>query len=189
VDLVGIMTDGREIYGEAQITQARSHIRELHYDKPVHANPDVLKAVAEADLIVFSSGSLLTSITPHIVIPEIQEAVRRSSARTLYVCNMITQPGETDDYAVSTHIDVLERYLGTGVVNAVIANNGELPHDVRLYAKSEGKAPVVIDREQIRRRGIRLIEDNIAVVEDGYIRHDSLKTAYLMFAYLMNETG
>jgi len=185
-DLVGIATDGTRIVGEAEITAARSRIRELQYDKDVKANPDVLKALEEADFIVFSTGSLLTSISPHIIIPEIQEAVRKSKAKTCYVCNVITQPGETDDYTVSDHIDAIEKYLGKGAIDAVIANNGELPHDMKLFAKSEGKAPVEIDRERIAEKGITLIEDKLAVVEDGYIRHDSLKTAYLMFAYLMN---
>lgn len=187
VNLVGITENGLEIDGEAEITDARSRIRELHYDKPVRANPEVIRAVREADLIVFSSGSLLTSISPHIIIPEIQQAVKESRARTLYVCNMLTQPGETDDYTVSRHIDRLEQYLGAGAIDAVIANDEELPHDIGLFAQSEGKDPVPIDRDVLAARGITLIEDKLAVIEDGYLRHDSLKTAYLMFAYLMSR--
>ncbi|MCR4782575.1 MAG: YvcK family protein [Lachnospiraceae bacterium] len=187
VDLVGIKDDGTEIMGESQITEARSKIKALRYDKPVTANPRVLKALKEADLIIFSSGSLITSIMPHIIIPEIQEAVRKSKAKKLYVCNILTQPGETDDFTVSNHIDMLEKYLGRGTIDAVIANDKELPKDLRLFANSEGKDPVMIDGLELENRNIELIPDRIYSTEDGSIRHDSLKTAYLMFSYIMDQ--
>ena len=186
VDLVGIADDGTRIMGESQITEARSRIRELQYDKDVTANPRVLKALREADLIIFSSGSLVTSIMPHIIIPEIQEAVRVSKARKMYVCNSLTQPGETDDFTVSKHVEMLEKYLGEGAIDAVIANDRELPKDLKLFANSEGKDPVAIDGALIAEKHIELISDKIYSTEDGSIRHDALKTAYLMFSYIMD---
>lgn len=186
VDLVGIADDGTRIMGESQITEARSRIRELQYDKEVTANPRVLKALREADIIIFSSGSLVTSIMPHIIIPEIQEAVRESKARKMYVCNILTQPGETDDFTVSKHIEMLEKYLGEGAIDAVIANDRELPKDLKLFANSEGKDPVAIDGALIAEKHIELISDKIYSTEDGSIRHDALKTAYLMFSYIMD---
>jgi uncharacterized cofD-like protein len=186
VDLVGIADDGTRIMGESQITEARSRIRELQYDKEVTANPRVLKALREADLIIFSSGSLVTSIMPHIIIPEIQEAVRASKARKMYVCNILTQPGETDDFTVSKHVEMLEKYLGEGAIDAVIANDRELPKDLKLFANSEGKDPVAIDGALIAEKHIELISDKIYSTEDGSIRHDALKTAYLMFSYIMD---
>lgn len=186
VDLVGIADDGTRIMGESQITEARSRIRELQYDKEVTANPRVLKALREADIIIFSSGSLVTSIMPHIIIPEIQEAVRESKARKMYVCNILTQPGETDDFTVSKHVEMLEKYLGEGAIDAVIANDRELPKDLKLFANSEGKDPVAIDGALIAEKHIELISDKIYSTEDGSIRHDALKTAYLMFSYIMD---
>lgn len=186
VDLVGITDDGTRITGESQITEARSRIRELQYDKDVTANPRVLKALREADLIIFSSGSLITSIMPHIIIPEIQDAVRASKARKMYVCNILTQPGETDDFTVSKHVCMLEKYLGEGAIDAVIANDRELPKDLRLFANSEGKDPVAIDGAKLSEKHIELISDKIYSTEDGSIRHDALKTAYLMFSYIMD---
>jgi uncharacterized cofD-like protein len=186
VDLVGIADDGTRIMGESQITEARSRIRELQYDKEVTANPRVLKALREADIIIFSSGSLVTSIMPHIIIPEIQEAVRASKARKMYVCNILTQPGETDDFTVSKHVEMLEKYLGEGAIDAVIANDRELPKDLKLFANSEGKDPVAIDCALIAEKHIELISDKIYSTEDGSIRHDALKTAYLMFSYIMD---
>ncbi len=188
VDLIGITQDGTRIVGEAEITEARSTIKELEYDKPVHVNPDVLEAIEEADLIVFSSGSLITSIMPHIIIPEIQDAVRNSKAKKLYVCNIITQPGETDGYSVSDHIEALENHLGKGTIDAVIANNDDLPEKMYELAAEEGKEPVLIDHYRLAQMNVDLVEDQIWDVPDRSLRHDSLKTAYLMFAYLMSQS-
>lgn len=190
VDLIGFTQDGRKIVGEAEITEARSIIREIQYSHPVKVNEKVLLAIHAADLIVFSSGSLITSIMPHIIIPEIQSAVRASRAKKMYVCNIITQPGETDGYTVSDHISALEHYLGPHTIDAVIANNSPLPSNMESLAKSEGKEPVPVDENLLHRMGIELIEDKLWVIEEDSIRHDSLKAAYLMFSYLMrHENG
>lgn len=187
VDLIGITKDGIEIVGEEQITMSKSKIKTLKYSKDITVYPKVLEEIKKADLIVFSSGSLLTSIMPHIIVPEIQEAIKNSKAKKMYICNMITQPGETDDFKVSDHLKVLEQYLGKGVINVVIANNAKLPKNMSLFAKSEGKSPVDIDEKKIEKMGIQLIEEKLFKVEEGYIRHDSLKTAFLMFSYLMEN--
>ena len=122
---------------------------------------------------------------PHLIVPEIQEAINNSKAKKMYISNMITQPGETDDYKVSDHIKVLEKYLGTNSIDVVIANNGKLPQSATILAKSEGKDPVTIDEEELQKLGVSVIADDICVVEDGYIRHNALKTAYLIFSFLM----
>lgn len=187
VDLIGITNDGEEIVGEEQITESKQKIKQLKYNKDITVYPKVIEEIKKADLIVFSSGSLLTSIMPHIIVPEIQEAIRSSKAKKMYICNMITQPGETDNFKVSDHLKVLEQYLGQDVINVVVANNAKLPKNMSLFAKSEGKEPVDIDEKKIEKMGIHLIEEKLFTVEEGYIRHDSLKTAFLMFAYLMEN--
>ena len=186
VDLVGITKDGTEIIGEVQITESKSKIVKLKYNKPVTVYSRVLEEIKKADLIVFSSGSLVTSIMPHIIVPEIQEAIKTSKAKKMYICNMITQPGETDNYKVSDHIKHIESYLGENTIDAVIANNATLPNNMALFAKSEGKEPVEIDAQELEKMNVELIEEKLFKVEEGYIRHNSLKTAYLMFSYLMD---
>ena len=185
VDLVGITSEGWEIVGEEQVTKSKSKIVDLKYDKAVVPTPKVLDEIKKADLIIFSSGSLLTSIMPHLIVPEICEAIRNSNAKTMYISNMITQPGETDNFKVSDHIKVLEKYLGPNTIDVVIANSGTLTLSASILAKSEGKDPVEIDEEELQKLGVELIADNICKVEEGYIRHDALKTAYLIFSYLM----
>lgn len=187
VDLIGITKDGIEIIGEEEITEARSQIVDLKYNKIVHVTKKVLDEIKKADLIIFSSGSLITSIMPHIIVPEIQEAVKKSKADKMYVCNMITQPGETDDFKVSDHINFLEKYLGNNQINIVIANNAKLPRNLKSLAKAEGKTAVLIDDKELEKKNIRLICDKLYKVESSIIRHDSLKTAYLIFSYLMEK--
>ena len=187
VNLIGITNDGEEIFGEEQITKAKKVIKELKYDNIPKVTSKVIDAINKADLIVFSSGSLLTSIMPHIIVPEIQNAINNSKAKCMYICNMITQPGETDNFKVSDHIKVIEKYLGKGSVDVVIANTSPITHDMKLLAKSEGKEAVLIDEEELKNMNIQLIADKLFKVEEGYIRHDSLKVGYLLFSYLMDE--
>ena len=141
--------------------------------------------LAKADLIILSSGSLLTSIMPHIIIPEIQEAINKSKAKVMYICNMITQPVETDKFKVSDHIKVIEKYLGEHSVDVVIANTSPITTDMKLMAKSEGKEAVPLDEKELERMKVEVLADKLFKVEEGYIRHDSLKTAFLIFSYLI----
>lgn len=185
VDLVGITKEGYEIIGEAEITASKRKIKNLKYSKKIIVTPKVLEEIKKANLIIFSSGSLLTSAMPHIIVPEIQAAINESKAKTMYICNMLTQPGETDNFKVSDHIKVLERYLGKKSIDVVIANNSSIPKNMSLLAKSEGKDPVEIDKEKLEKMGVQVIAEKLFKVEEGYVRHNSLKTAYLIFSYLM----
>ena len=108
-ELMGITEDNKKIYGETSITKTKKKIVKIAYDHEVKANPEVLDAIKEADLIIFSSGSLLTSIIPNIIIDDIVKAIKKSKAPKLYICNLVTQPGETDEYKVSDHIAELEK--------------------------------------------------------------------------------
>lgn len=187
-ELVGITSDGKRIYGETSITKCKKKIERITYDKEVTANPEVIKAIKDADLIIFSSGSLLTSIIPNIIIDDVVNAIKKSKAPKLYICNLVTQPGETDDFKVSDHINVLEEYLGRGTINMVLANNVEIPHELVLkYATEEQKDPVLLDEAVLKKRKIKVIKDKIYTVEDGFLRHDTLKTAYLVFSILMEN--
>ncbi len=187
-ELVGLDSKGKKILGETGITECKEKIKKVMYDRDVKANPNVIKAIGEADLIIFSSGSLLTSIIPNIIIPDIVKAIRKSKAPKLYICNLVTQPGETDDYKVSDHIKVLEEYLGKKTINMVIANNVEIPQDlVKKYATKEQKDPVLLDEAVLNKMGVRVIKDKIFTIEDDYLRHDTLKTAYHIFSVLMEK--
>ncbi len=185
VHLIGITKEGEKIIGEAEITESKRKIKDLKYNRKVTVTPRVLEEIKKADLIIFSSGSLLTSVMPHIIVPEIKEAIKKSKAKTMYICNMLTQPGETDDFKVSNHIKVIEKYLGKKSIDVVIANNSTIPNNMALLAKSEGKDPVEIDKDKLEKMGVHVIAEKLFKVEEGYVRHNPLKTAYLIFSYLM----
>ena len=187
-DLVGITEDNKKILGEEQITKCASKIKKVEYSRKIKINPQVLKAVEEADLIIFSSGSLLTSIAPHLINKSLFKAINNAKAPKMYICNLFTQPGETDNYAVSNHIKTLENYLGNKGIDVVIANNNMLNKElVNIYQTTEQKDPVILDTDNLKKLGIKILADDLAKEEDGFYRHDSLKTAYLIFSYLMDN--
>ncbi|MCM1053875.1 MAG: YvcK family protein [Ruminococcus sp.] len=187
-ELMAITSDDKKIYGETSITKTKKKIKRIMYSEYVKANPKVLDAIKEADLIIFSSGSLLTSIIPNIIIDDVVKAIRKSKAPKLYICNLVTQPGETDDFKVSDHIKVLEEYLGEGTINIVLANNEAIPEElVSKYATEEQKDPVELDEAILKKMKIKVIKDKIYSVEEGYLRHDILKTGYLVFSILMER--
>lgn len=188
VNLVGFTKDGTKIIGEEQITKSKEKIMSLGYDKEFSVNKKVFKAIDDADLIIFSSGSLCTSIIPHLIDKELAEYIRVSKAPKLYVCNLFTQPGETDGFNVSQHIDLLEQYFTTPCIDAVIANDnlvcGKL---TKKYLTKEQKEFVILDEEKLLKYDIEVIKSNLVIIEDEVFRHDSLKTAYLIFRYLMEK--
>ena len=188
VELVGIMEDGTKILGEESITKSSKKIKDLKYDKKIKINKEVIRSIKNADLIIFSPGSLYTSILPHLIIPEVKEAVKVSSAKKMYISNLFTQPGETEGFKVSDHIKVINKYIPD--IDVVIANDKKIPLKTRLkYLREEEKDQVVIDKREIEKMKVKLISDKIYQFssQDGTIKHDPLKTSYLIFSYLMDE--
>jgi len=186
VNLVGITENNKKIIGEEQITKSKNKIVEITYDKPITVNEKVLKAVKEADLIIFSSGSLYTSIIPHLIDKTLVNEIVKSKAKRMYLCNLFTQPGETDDFKVSDHIKILEKYLGNKTINLVVANSKPMSSALaEKYSTDEQKDPVILDKEVLDNMDVYVISDKLYIIDDGFYRHDSLKTAYHIFSYLM----
>ena len=187
VELVGETKKGRKaFFGQVAVSRNIRSISRLSYDHDVHVTQEVVSHIRESDLIIFSPGSLYTSILPHLIVPEVVQAIAESGAPILYICNLVTQPGETDGYKVSDHLRVLDDYLHTRKVDVVLVNNGPLPEDVLdVYHSTEEKIPVALDREAAAALGAEIIEDAVAVTEEGKLRHDALRTAFLIFSYLM----
>lgn len=186
VELVG-KNRNREFFGEEEVSANVRYIRRLDYDHSIHVVGEVTEKIEDADLIIFSPGSLYTSILPHLIAPEVCEALRSSQAPILYVCNLVTQPGETDGYTVGDHIRVLNGYLKGRHVDVVVANDQEIDPEIReTYLSKENKRVVELDPERIGQLGARLIRDEIFRIDEvGAIRHDAMKTAFLIFSYLM----
>ena len=187
VDLVGITKNNKRLVGEEQITKSKEKIKRIEYSNEIEINPQVLNAVKKADLIIFSSGSLFTSIIPHLISKKLNMAINRSKAKTMYICNLFTQPGETDGFKVSNHIKLLESYLGKNSIDIVVANDAKMNSKlVKKYETEEQKDQVILDKEILDKMKVLVISDKLYKIESNVYRHDSLKTAYLIFSYLMN---
>lgn len=184
--LIGKMQDGSIVKGEHRITQSEKKIERVYYEKDVKVNPNVLKAVEEADLIILSMGSLYTSIIPDLLSKELINTLDNSKAEIMYVCNMMTQPGETDDFKVSDHVSVLNSYLGRKKINIVIANTGEIPKEVlEKYATEEQKDQVIFDEENLT--NLKIITSNYVTIEEKIIRHKVDKLSIDIYNYLIEN--
>lgn len=187
VELVGLA--GEDLYyGEEEVSQNIRNIRRLTYDHEIRIESEVIDKIGEADLIILSSGSLYTSILPHLISKDVTDAINRAKAPVMYVSNLVTQPGETDGYTVGDHVDVLNRYLNGRTVDVVVANDATI--DKRImdkYLTAENKTVVRLDRERLEAQGTRVLASNIFSIEDDLIRHNALKTAYIIFSYLMDN--
>ena len=185
VTLVGKMMDDTIIEGEHNITLDKRKIKDVYYKEEPVVNPKAIKAIKEADLIILSMGSVFTSIIPNLICEEMKEAIDSSKAKVMYVCNMTTQPGETDDFKVSDHINLLNRYLGNKKINVVVANNGVIDSEIsKKYATLEQKDPVILDRENID-SSVKIIGSNFVSIENNIIRHNAIKLSSYIFSSLL----
>ncbi len=185
IDLVGEST-GKEYFGEEAVSRNIRNISRLTYDHDIKIEQEIQEKIGEADLIIFSAGSLYTSIIPHLLAPEVRNALEETRAPLLYISNLVTQPGETDIQSVSQHVKVLNEYLGSRKIDLVVANNGTVDEEVReRYLSSENKRIVQVDHDTLEKMGVQVIEDDIFCIENEKIRHNALKTAFLIFSYLM----
>ena len=175
------MTDGRIVEGESQIPHAHGKIKRVfttpEYPKAIQSAVDAIK---EADAIVLGPGSLYTSIMPNLCVPDIVQAVRTSKAPKIYICNVMTQPGETDDYTVSDHIKAINRQAGGKVIDFVIANNGDVDPAVLQHYVAHGSHPVMIDKKEVGQTGATLILSNL-INKENSATHDTKKLANVLF--------
>ena len=186
--LMGEDVKGNIIEGEEEITKSPNKIKRIFYKEEPIVLPEVLKAINEADLIILSMGSLYTSILPNVICKEVILALEDTDAPIMYVCNAVSQPGETDGFKVSDHIKMLNSYLGERDVDVVIASNTKIPKNIaHKYETEEQKDPIKIDYKEIENIGVELIEDDLIVIEDNIIRHNSLKLSSLIFSYLVRK--
>ena len=187
--LAAEMDDGRIIHGESTIPEANGRIKRL-FTEPVNckALPEVIDAIRNAELIVLGPGSLYTSVIPNLLIKEIAEEIAKSTAPKIYVCNIMTQPGETDNYNVSDHLKALINHAGSNkIVDAVLVNN-YLPEKLADKYQKANSYPVRLDAAEVRKMGIRicakkLIEDS----KEGLVRHSSNRVARALYYWYRKQ--
>ncbi|MGB3536336.1 MAG: gluconeogenesis factor YvcK family protein, partial [Microcoleaceae cyanobacterium] len=186
VHLWAKLADGRWIQGESSITEANGTIVKIGCTPPhPPALPKALQAIDEADFIIIGPGSLYTSVIPNLLVPDIAAAIANRVVPRIYVCNVMTQPGETQDYTVADHIQAIDEACGYQLFDAVLVQ-GKVPSAKALirYAQEESH-PVVLDREAVKHLGRRIILTNIIEVDEitGYLRHNSQRLAQVLLRW------
>lgn len=186
VTLMAEMEDGSIVEGEHHITVDKRNIKRVYYKEEPTPTSEAIKAILGADLIVLSMGSLFTSIIPNLICDKIVDALEKSPAKIMYVCNMMTQPGETDGFTVTDHVSMLNQYLGQRKVDVVIANNGKIDATLaEKYETLEQKDAVKYDAQNFSKMNNQVIGDDLVTVSNNMIRHNVTKLGFHIFAYLM----
>jgi uncharacterized cofD-like protein len=183
VTLMGEMEDGEIIEGEHNITETPKKIKRVFYKNEPKANKEVIKEIKNSDAIILSMGSIYTSIIPNLLCKEVIDAIDKSNSKLIYVCNLFTQPGETDGFKVSNHINLLNSYLGKKKIDAVITNSEKINKRLlKKYETQEQKDLVLNDEENIKINNIQ--KPLVTLASDGTLKHDSVKLGLEIMNYL-----
>ena len=166
VQLEAVFENGARVVGESNIFDVS-----LLPERP-KALPDALEAIQNADLILLGPGSLYTSVIPNLLVDGVADAIRTSHAQKFYICNIMTQDGETEGYTAADHLEALLRHGREGLVDLCLANNAPIPRALAARYSEEDAELMRIDRARIAHLGIALAEYPLLSAEGGYARHD-----------------
>lgn len=180
------LEDGRRIEGESNITDANGKITKIGCtpENPP-ALPAVLKAIEEADYIIIGPGSLYTSIIPNLLVPEIAETIAKASVPRIYVCNIMTQPGETEGYTVSDHIRAIDEAAGTQLFDAVLVHRRVPSAQALIKYAQVSSHPVFLDREATVKLGRRIVLSNVMDEDEqtNWVRHNPERLARVLLRW------
>lgn len=175
VRLDAIMEDGTVVCGESQIPEAHKKIHRVKlYPEQAEAVQSSLDAIRNAEAIVLGPGSLYTSVIPNLLVEGIGDAICRSKAVKIYICNVMTQPGETDGYTASMHVKAIMDHAGRNAVDYVIVNSTPVPEDLKRKYAETGAYPVVVDDDALNQLGVGIIKADLITSKDA-IHHDPKK--------------
>lgn len=180
------MVDGTIVSGESMIPLANRKIKRV-YLEPADIEPltEAVEAINEADAILIGPGSLYTSILPNLLVPKLAQAIVESEAVKLFVCNVMTQPGETDNYTVNDHLDAIYNHIGHHLFDYVIVNNGEIPEEVKQQYAEKGAKPVRLDIDEVQRVGYQVIADQL-ILFNQVLRHDAERLSHHIYKLVEN---
>lgn len=187
VVLMAEKENGKIVEGESHIPVIGEKIKRVYYKDEVEAPEENLKALEEADLIIFGIGSLYTSIIPNLLLKGIKESLKKSKAKKIYIRNAMQQPGETDGYTVSDHIKAINDNIGEGIIDSVIVDPRDIPKDILERYKSMNSDKVELDREKIKEYNVELIERDILEIDSkGMVRHHPYKLSAIIYSLIDN---
>ena len=190
--LIAELENGNIVEGESiipdEVVNQKTKIKKLKIN-PEKARPliDALFAIKDADAIVMGPGSLYTSIIPNLLVEDIVDAIEKSDAIKIYISNVMTQPGETDNFSVSDHIKTLMKYNGKNNIDYVIANNGTIPEEIKERYLKKGSELVDIDYENIKDLNVEVIETDLIKIAKGYVKHDSDHLAQILMTTILDK--
>lgn len=175
------MFDGTIVEGESNIPKCGKRIKRVYMEpEDAQALPEAIEALRQADAILIGPGSLYTSIIPTLLVKELAEAVIQSNAVKMFVCNVMTQPGETDNYSVGDHLEAVHQHIGHHLFDYVIVNDGEIPPQVQDKYAEKGAKAVHLDLEEVKSRGYEVIADSLVLFRT-YLRHDADKLSHHIY--------
>ncbi len=174
--------DGTIVHGESNIPLSGKSIRRVVLEPPdVPAVKSALDAIRDADAVVLGPGSLYTSVMPNLLVKDIAEALHRTQAVRMYVCNVMTQPGETDGYKASDHVRALMDHAGRDIIDYVLVNVEEVAGCLLDNYAKQGACPVEADIESIEQLGVAVIPSRM-ICETNWVRHDPARLARLVLS-------
>ncbi|MCD8511757.1 MAG: YvcK family protein [Bacillus sp. (in: Bacteria)] len=179
------LEDGTFVEGESNIPLANKQIRRVFLEpENPEPLPDTLMAIEQADLIVLGPGSLYTSVIPNLLVPQIANVIKESKATKVYICNVMTQPGETDNFTAADHVQAIYNHVSDKFLDAILVNRQPIPFSyAQRYAK-EGAKVVVVDMMRLHHLGLRVVSEEILYFDNYYLRHDSIKLSQRLISML-----
>lgn len=180
------MTDGTVVVGESMIPKAGKKIKRVFIEPDnVEPLPEAIEAIEQADAILIGPGSLYTSIIPNLLVPKLARAILESTAVKLFVCNVMTQPGETDGYSVSDHLKAVKDHIGHKIFDYVLVNDGEISPEVAEKYAELGSTQVELDIDEVNRLGYEIISDRL-VLYRTFLRHDAERLSHHIYKLVEN---
>lgn len=177
--------DGSFVEGESRIPLSKKKIKRVFLE-PERPKPlkESLIAIEEADLIVLGPGSLYTSVIPNLLVSDMCECIKKAQARKVYICNVMTQPGETDGFTAADHVETIYKHVNDNFLDAVLVNKQTIPFSYAERYASEGAFFVKVDRERLEKWGLTIIEEDLLHFDNHLLRHDAMKLSQLLCSML-----
>ena len=186
--LVAHTKDGKIIEGESKITKAGKEIDYIEYKEEVKPTREVIRAIDEADLIIFGIGSLYTSIIPNLLSTEVVNSLINSKAKKMYVCNIMSEHGETDGYKVSDCIKKINSYVKDNMIDVVLVNSTEVPDEIKNRYLEETASQIEVAYDVLNNMNVEVIEDELLDINEvKEVRHNPYRTALAIFNYIVKE--
>lgn len=182
------LDDGTIVSGESNIPVKNKKIERVFLTpETIEPIPEVVAAIMEADLVVISPGSLYTSILANLIVSGVQEALQKTKAKVVYVCNVMTQDGETNHYTAMDHVHAIFSHIGEGLLDTIIVHNQPIPIDMLSKYQTEDSIPVVYNKNLLKQFGLEVIEADILDYAQPMIRHNTKVLASILYDLAVNE--